>query len=696
MTPHPAGTLSRNYASWLTLLLAIHVVLLMGAAARALNLEHKDHVAEDFLQVTLSAFALVLVAVAVFRRHVRSIAVVGSALTAAILLTPGTVIVVLLCLLSAYVLGVRLVRFLDPRAVTGTSIPWPVLILIGIAVWIGLLCATAAFKIHYAPYYAGVLLIPLAFAWRDTADALIRIKTRVAAPSGTYRPTESVWIAMLMAIVVLHLFIVARPEVGYDAHTMHLQFAMMVNDAHRWRFDVERFAWAVMPLGADWAYTVAYILDGENAARFANLCFGALACALLYALVLRHARRELAIASVCLLASTPLAFAETGTLYVENLWTAFLLGALLVTLEIARGNLSARIGWPVLGLMAAGAMQTKVIGVIWLVPLLAYAFYSSTTRTDPWWPGGRGVLVMSGAVAIGAWPYVNAWLRTGNPVFPYMNAWFRSPLADTATSFSNQVYVKPLHPWSVYDVVTESRHFIEGHDGAAGFHWLLLIPLILVAFARRRPAEQWLCAGLCAVFFVTVFMQQAYLRYLLPAFVLLAVIGAWAANDLPDRPFTRFAILVVGGALCFLQVRLIYTGNWTNARLCVRCAFDSRERDDFLSRYMVDRVVSRYLNQALPEARVGFLMLNGPSPAGYTGYSRALNWHDHRFYYPVAYAETADGIASVASAFGLTHVVFRTAAPGMETPAIREYRETRVKPVWRFQDFVVAEIVPPP
>lgn len=692
MASRSPGTLPNSYLLWLLLLLAVHAGIVIWAALGPLGIERKEYSQGEFLVVTIGAFALALGAIALFPRYTLAIAVFGSIIASAILLTPGAVFVVLLSLLSAYVLGTRLVRFVDPRE--AATLSWSVRTLIGIAVWIGLVCATAAFKIHYAPYYATLLLVPLAFAWHDTLDALSRMRLLAAQSPTSFGRTERIWIALLLTMVVLHLFIVARPDAGYDANTMHLQVAVMMNDAHRWRFDVDRYAWAVMPLGADWAYTVAYVLDGENAARFANLCFGALSCVLVYELVCRHARRELAIASVCLLASTPLAFAETGSLYVENLWSAFLLATLLVTLDMARGRLSAPLGWSALGLLAAGALQCKVIGILWLIPVLLYALLGSMHRPGIRWPGLRAALVISGGGVIAAWPYANAWLRTGNPVFPFMNTWFRSPLADTTASFSNPLYVTPLRPWSLYEVLTDGHRFIEGADGAAGFHWLLLIPLVILGFTRRRPVEQWLCAGLAAIFFAAVYMQQAYLRYLLPAFMLLAVLGGWAASDLPDRGFTRLAILLVGGALCLLQVRLMHTGSWPNARLCVGCAFDAHARHDFVSNYMGARIVADYLNRSLPDARVGFLMLNAPSPAGYTGYSRAANWHDNAFFRGLAAAGSADDVAALAKRYGLTHVVFRTSSD--DSQAIQDFCETRVIPLWKFQDFVVAAIAPAP
>src|SRR5207253_4137972 len=118
--------------------------------------------------------------------------------------------------------------------------------------------------------------------------------------------------------------IVAKPEVGYDANAVHLLFAQLIAEHHRWNFDVARYAWAAMPLGADWSFAAAYLLSGESATRLLNFGFGAVALELAFRTMRRFADREIALAITALLASMPLAFLVTGSLFSEGLWIAFL------------------------------------------------------------------------------------------------------------------------------------------------------------------------------------------------------------------------------------------------------------------------------------------------------------------------------------------------------------------------------------
>src|SRR4029079_12241734 len=167
-------------------------------------------------------------------------------------------------------------------------------------------------------------------------------------------------------------------------------------------------------------------------------------------------------------------------------------------------------------LAAAGAMQCKLISVFWIGPLLLCMAYLLWRRRAirSLTPAMAVVLLIAFAIAV--FPYANAWIRTGNPVFPFMNDLFRSPLFDFTSSFKNRHYDAPLRIWSPYELIGSSGRSIEGADGAAGFHWLLLFPIVAFGFFRRRPRAQWLCLALATIFFVSVFTQQAYLRYLLP------------------------------------------------------------------------------------------------------------------------------------------------------------------------------------
>ncbi|MEO5699682.1 MAG: hypothetical protein ABIS17_11660 [Casimicrobiaceae bacterium] len=672
----------------LVVLITVHGALLAGAAWAALAEPFPLYTPIPYVRIGVGSLAVLVVLAVLARRNFRLAAAGSVCLVATAVLTPGVVLTIALWLLGAMVLGRSMLRGLG--MVPDDEGMGIIAVLLGLLAWIAIIGATAAIRVHYAPVYGLALVLPLLAGWRD-AIHVVRLLAQRWRSAANADGLERAWVALLATLVVLHLFVVAKPEAGYDANTVHLQVPLLLAEAHRFGFDVTRRAWAVMPLGADWAFSAAYLVAGEAGARLANLAFGGLAATLVYALVRHAAPRSAALATVTLLASTPLAFLETGSLFVDNLWLAYLLATLAIALRHARAPSA-----PVLALLlllAAGALQCKAIALAWLLPLAIGVAVAWQRWPRGWSP--RATAFVALAVVIGAWPYLNAWARTGNPVFPYLNRVFASPWFDASTNFANDVYQAPLTVGSFYDVIVHTGRYVEGLDGAAGLHWLLLLPLLIVALVRWRRPLPWALFGLGAMFFVIVFTQQSYLRYLVPAFALLAVLGGWAVGALPQRRSVGVAVLVIGLALGILQVRLIYTGSWNHAELCPRCAYDRTAREGYLGRYMPDRLMADGLKRILPTgARVGFLMPNAPSPAGYVGDARVANWHDPEAFNAILQAPDADALAAVIVRLGITHVVCREQPGADATRAIVTYCATRTLPLWRAHGLLLASVKP--
>ena len=637
---------------------------------------------------------IVVVALRAFRNHVRKAIAIALLVAAFALVSIGAVAVVLLLMLSAHVVGRAVLEWVAApgRADSQTGRPDDVLTLLtGACLWIALIGATIGLQIHYAPLYVLVVAGSL-IAFRNHARASLAATAQWLDSRREVSRVDAVWLAVAATVVLIHFAVAGKPEVGYDASTMHLQFSELVAHDHRWQFDVGRYVWAVMPMGADYAYLAAYLLDGERAARLLNLAFGALACAIIYRLIRRQANRDVALGSVCLLTSTPLWFLESGTLFVEFAWMAFLVAALASTLAFVE-RADAR-DFATAALTLAGAMQCKVIGVFWALPLAAALIYRAV-RLSGKLPR-RSLGVCAAALLIGAWPYVNAWLRTGNPVFPFMNNVFRSPLYDATQAFANSAWTSPLGIAMPYDLVLTSGRYLEGTDGAAGVHWLLLFPVIAFGLVvKGAHVRRWTFA-LAATFVVIVYLQQSYLRYLMPAFALLAVLGGWTLGDWVRTPRVRGAFAATGASLVLVNCALMPTASSQNETLCAACALDASRRADYVARYAPLRVVADYLNDRLPNARVGLFVLNGPGPSGFVGYSRGANWHDVDVYPALTRATGAESIAAVSARYRLTHAVFVDRSDDPLDRVLLDYRDRYTRPVARIGNYVVTEILGAP
>src|SRR5205807_3364782 len=104
--------------------------------------------------------------------------------------------------------------------------------------------------------------------------------------------------------------------------------------AHRaWSYDASSFAFAYMPAATDWIYTFLYIIAGELAAKLFNFAALMLLCGALYVLLREVAPRKIALWVLVALASMPIAFLETATLFIEHalaLWITCAVGIIVV------------------------------------------------------------------------------------------------------------------------------------------------------------------------------------------------------------------------------------------------------------------------------------------------------------------------------------------------------------------------------
>ena len=672
----PLATLPRWRAA-LALALAAGAIALLWQAQVSLRFASvpgwRPGELRQMWQLFGGALAFALAAVAIRPRHAHR--ALSTALLLWMLVAFGPVALAAVAAIgaAAAAIGRRLLRSIDPA----TADPLTALTAgaIALAAVIG---ATASLRWHWPAAYAVALAAVFVLLRADLA-ALLRDARAWWAPRESPARIESLlpW-ALLAAVVAVQTAVAARPEVGADALAMHLEVAIEMARDHRFRFDVTRHVWAVMPLGADWLYAAAFQFGGEAAAKLTNL--GAMLVLLAWIVRLGAAGAAPsapAVAAAALFASAPLAFAETGSLFIENWWAATLLAA---TAAGERAVRERSLGWALACLwLGAGAMQSKVIGLLWVAPLLLAVAFALRQRILA--AERRHLAFAALALVVLAWPYANAWWRTGNPVFPFMNALFRSPLFDTATSFNNELYNSALTWRSWYDIVVHSTRYLEGTGGAPGIHLLVIFPAVLVLLRASQARAVLPLLALAVGFFVATWMQQSYLRYLYPSFALLLAIGARIV--LPTRLGHGAFALAAALPLAAANLYVMPSGIWWNRTFCLACGFNPEARARYIAAYAEQRPLVAWLNANAPGTTVGWLRPDFGGPAGLSSPHWRNSWHDFQTFRELREAATPEDIADFARRQG-TMLFLLPTAEGRDSPldrAIGGFRERYTVPV---------------
>jgi len=546
---------------------------------------------------------------------------------------PAAPAAVLFLLGSCFLLGRMLVRWTD--GVTQT--------LVGAAVWMSVAWVALHFPVNTRWVYVAALALPYARGFR--------FARRFRAPGSR---TEAAALALLLFIMGAHFLVALKPEISSDGLSMHLALPMAVFRDARWGFDVRHYAWSVMPAGGDTLYAVAYVLggakSGEAAARLLNFAFLAMIVALIARQVASWIRPAPASPAVtppavpagawlaaALFASTPLVQLVTGSLFIENVWAAFVLAASLALVRYLATGDSRELA--VAGFLIGSAAAVKLIAGAFLVPLALVAVVGAARRGQ-WKP-----LAIAAALATVAAspPYVFAYAATGNPVFPFENAIFRSPLFDTAQSFDDPRFHLPLSWSTPYALTFRSTQFIEGQGGAAGFqYFLLLAPALLLLRKRDHAALAVIAVGGA----LTILLVLPNLRYLYPALPLFSLLIAALAAETPLLSGAVF------GALIAVNFYFLPASGWYDNEFAL---FRHDAIRPYLEKMAPARVLIDRLNRTAPGEPAALFSTDATADLKALAYTDT--WHSELYWNRVRFANTPQEIAAVMNELGVRHVI---------------------------------------
>jgi hypothetical protein len=475
-------------------------------------------------------------------------------------------------------------------------------LLLGIAVYIFAMQFAARLPVNYPAVYLTALAIPI---------ALVRRLPRFAIPLGAWG--ERIAFAALALLLTLHWLAALKPESSADALSMHLAIPLNIADHHVLTYQPSRFVWSVMPMGVDFAYSIAVVPGGEYAAHLVNFAALAVILGLIYSAGRRWVSPAVAYLLAALFASAPMVQTLTGSLFIENLLAALIFGCLAAIWKFGdTGDRRFLYAAAILGGAAISSKFGAMAAVLMEIPLAAIEI---RRRRRGWMPAAALLLITA------APPYAIAMIKTRNPIFPFVNTRFRSPLYPIE-DVQNRIFREPLSWRAPFDLVFHTHRFWEFREGSFGVQYLLLAPLALFAFVpRRRQAIG--AAAVALLSSVAVLRSEPNARYLYSALPLLyvpcAALVGWAAEH--HRPLWR-ALLAACAACLAINVCLLPMAGYYY-RLYPPWTEPAREK--WLALAAPGRLLAERLNRNHPRAAV--LLTKDSFAAGFQGDVYENQWH---------------------------------------------------------------------
>jgi hypothetical protein len=576
----------------------------------------------------------------------------------------GSVIVPLFFIISSYASGNLLLQVVTRKAHFELSRGLQSLleIMIGITLYMTILGIMVLLPINIPILYMALLLLPVLLNYRKVMLSLKNLSSEIEAHSSIQKIHSLLLLSLLSTILAIHAIQVSRPEMLADALGIHLLVPSYIKDNTFWNFDVTSFVFAVMPMGADWLYGLVYVLEGEYAARTLNFLF-LLVTGLFVGLPAWNSRPHSAnlspwIISLILFYSSPLLFVETGSLFVDNLWACLLLSSLFSAYYFKKNNDQKML--LITSILLGGAFLIKVTSIFYALILFIYILPNLLTLLRSSFRNGSIGILISGCifVFIAGAPYLNSFLRTGNPVFPFYNAIFKSPLYYSEKSFEQPTFKAPLQFRTLYDMTFKSDIYLEALKASLGYQFLTLFLLAsLVAILVRSR----LSIGLLLVslgYFMLVNNFQAYLRYLLPSFVTFSSLISLALYFLSKNHRTLFYfICTISVGISFLHIISAPAGLWYYRSFTLLDTL-MRKQEIELSHKTPERILIERINSVYGKnARILFIDANRTVSAGVQGIAYSNNWHNDFIYRTLHSLTSAQDVLSLIRELKITHII---------------------------------------
>jgi len=539
----------------------------------------------------------------------------------------------------------------------------------GLGVYIFALFFIVRVRVNYPAIDLALIALPLVLAWRRTISSArncvqwtSHLWSRPLAcdpavpPTGRRKRllhigrTEAAAFALAAFILTAQLLVALKPDISADGLAMHLAIPADVAYHHRYTFDPAQTLWAVMPMGADFAYTLVYGLGGEYAAKLLNFAMLLVIAALLFTAARRRLKPAAAWVVVAVFASLPLVQWVTGSLFIENTLAVFCFGALVALWRLRETSRREYIF--IAAFLLGSAIGIKFGALAFAAAVIcAGAVLLWRHRAEIPHRTATAAIALSLFAAPACLPYANAWLHTGNPVYPFLNRRFPSQFLERDESFEDSRLREPIRWRTPYDITFHTSRFFEGQPGSAGFVILVLLPIAALALLLARPRD-WLGLSALAVFFLDgllVFASTPNLRYLFPVLPIACVGVACALVAVTTAAFGRVLIGVML-AITAVQIYLMPSSGWYHKDFYVSRLFHHGDAI-YIREHAPVRALIEWLNTNAPDQPVLFIRDN--QIAGLHGLAYSTVWHHYPFLRELFKCQTPEDVLRLVNRLGI-------------------------------------------
>ncbi|MDA9086245.1 hypothetical protein N9J93_00395 [Methylophilaceae bacterium] len=451
----------------------------------------------------------------------------------------------------------------------------------------------------------------------------------------------------------IYFMLINMPEIGYDALAHHNFIASTMKWKSYWDSNVEMYVFAVMPHMIDQFYTFIYMLsDSENLIKYFNF-FSIVGSIYILKLIFKLSSINLNhyYLIVLFILSFPITYLLASTAFIDLTLTLFLLSAFYFLLKFNKDRkiifllyMSTFLGF---------SLASKAISIIYVFIffLISIYFLKNENIKDII----KKIIFCSIPIFfLGAYPYVNAFFLTENPLFPLYNDVFQSSYYHH-TKFNNG-YSSGVSYDFIDKITFKSNKYIEGYRGSAGFTLgMAFLPLLVLSFYKKNYAAiKFYILG--AVLVILLCYGTAYLRYLYTAFLFcfIAMIASIDNKFLSKKEINVWIIILITSIV--LNIIFLNKATHANGILSKKIITSNIAKERFLKNINPHRLAIRKVNE-LNIKNENTMFLTYPLTFELRSEAVLVEWYNYKFQDEILALKTSDEFIEITQNYSIRYII---------------------------------------
>lgn len=559
-----------------------------------------------------------------------------------------SIISIFLFCISSYVLGLNVYKFICKNNYNKFSV---IFFVLGFGIYGTFVSLIAHVPFSNIYFYITLLLIPIIINYKLLLNLIFKFNLNLLKINNF-----NIKSTLIYSFSILYIIVAFMPETGYDALAMHLFVPGHMLHRFKWSFDVDTYAFAVMPMLTDWLYSIVYILGGETSARLLNVIFILLCTKLITEIINYVARGDGSLWGALFFLTCPLTFAIGSSLFIDSLLCLFVLSAVYIMLMLINNNQIKISNIIVIGLLLSFIVSTKSVGIINMSVIIAFVFLYKHKFLYQYKSGNLTIIILI-LLAIGLIPYINAFLISGNPVFPFYNGIFKS-IYYIPSNFDNPLFKSGISYRTLYDITFNSGKFLESGPGASGFTLIfILIPSIVFLILKKN--KNALLLGLCGLLmFILIFQFQSYLRYVFPVYAIFFIFIGISLSELKiNSPLLyNYSVLILILSLLLNLMFINTAANYKN--FPIEILINKESKASYIKETIPIKTAVEYINSLTTEAPV--LVMSNPNVAGLKVDALYPIWYNVKLQFKMIEAKTPEKMIELIKDYGVSLIILDT------------------------------------